>query len=339
MRSVWISRFGGPEVLEVRESQDPQAEKGEARIDVRAAGLNFAEIMARQGMYPDAPKAPCVVGYEVCGVIDQVGQGVTSVKEGDRVIALCRFGGHASKVVIPASQAIAVPATMPFDVGAAIPVAYLTAFHMLFQVAHLRPGMTVLVHMAAGGVGIAALQLCRTVEDVTVIGTASSGKHEIIREEGCDHPIDYRSEDYSKKVREITDGRGVDIVLDALGGRDWKRGYKLLAPAGHLVAFGFANMAAGETRKIGNMIKQIIGVPLFTPMGLMDHNRTISGVNMGHMWSETDMLIGAMRHLVQLWDERKIKPRIDSTFSFEQAADAHRRIHDRKNIGKVILVP
>src|SRR5262252_7975292 len=139
-----------------------------------------------------------------------------------------------------------MPDDMTFEEAAAIPVNYVTAYHMLFRVGALRPRERVLVHMAAGGVGIAALQLCKTVEGVETFGTASASKHDVLREEGCTHPIDYRSVDYEAAVRDLTEGKGVDIVLDALGGRDWKKGFELLRPAGRLIAFGFANMSAGD---------------------------------------------------------------------------------------------
>jgi NADPH:quinone reductase-like Zn-dependent oxidoreductase len=337
VRAVWITKAGDPGVLAVRETPDPAPGPGEVRIRVRAAGLNFAEVMARQGLYPDAPKLPCVVGYEVAGVIDSVGAGVTTLSEGQRVLALVRFGGHADTVCVPEMQAVPMPDGMTFEEGAAIPVNYLTAYHMLFRVANIRPGDKVLVHMAAGGVGIAALQLCRTVEDVVTFGTASAAKHGILRDEGCTHPIDYRTTDYVRAIRERTDG--VDIVLDALGGRDWKKGLSLLRPAGRLVAFGFANMATGERRNLLRIAREAVQIPLFTPMGLMDANRTISGVNLGHLWDQVPMLREELDALVELWVQGRIRPRIDAVYPFTEAARAHRQLGERRNVGKVVLVP
>src|SRR5690348_10904235 len=172
MRGVWITKAGGPEVLAVRETPDPQPQLGEVRIAVRAAGLNFAEVMARQGLYPDAPKPPCVVGYEVAGVVDALGTGAQGPDVGRRVMALVRFGGHADTVCAPAAQVLEIPDELGFEEAAALPVNYLTAYHMLFRVANLRPQERVLVHMAAGGVGLAVLQLCATVDAVTTFGTA-----------------------------------------------------------------------------------------------------------------------------------------------------------------------
>ena len=340
MRAVWISKPGGPEVLAVRETPDPEPGPGEIRIRVRAAGLNFAEVMARQGLYPDAPKPPCVVGYEVSGVVDAVGPGVIEgPSAGARVLALTRFGGHADTVCVPAAQVLEMPDGMGFEEAAALPVNYLTAYHMLFRVAHVRPGERVLVHMAAGGVGIAVLQLCRTVDGVVTFGTASAGKHDVLRAEGCTHPIDYRTEDYVAEVRRLTEGEGVDIVLDPLGGKDWKRGMSLLRPVGRLVGYGFANLAGGERRNLGRLARQVAAVPLFTPLGLMDHNRTVSGVNVGHLWGETALLREELEAVLDLWRAGAIRPRVDEAVPFAEAARAHRRLSERRNVGKVVLVP
>ena len=341
VRAIWITKHGAPEVLAVRETPDPEPGQGEVRIRVRAAGLNFAEVMARQGLYPDAPKPPCVVGYEVAGVVDAFGPGTDgeSLAIGQRVFALVRFGGHADTVCVPAGQVLAMPDDLTFEQAAAIPVNYLTAYHMLFRVAGIRSGDRVLVHMAAGGVGIAVLQLCRTVEGIVTFGTASAAKHQVLREEGCTHPIDYRTEDYVARVRELTGGTGIDLVLDPLGGRDWKRGLGLLRPVGQLIAYGFANLSGGERRNPGRLIKQVTGVPILTPLGLMDHNRTVSGVNLGHLWDRADLLREELAALVGLWHAGAIKPRIDGVYPFTEAAAAHRRLTERRNVGKVVLIP
>jgi len=339
MRAVWITRPGGPGALEVRETADPEPGPGQVRIRVSAAGLNFAEVMAAQGLYPDAPKPPCVVGYEVAGVIDALGERVQGYAVGQRVLAMTHFGGHADLVCVPADHVLAIPDAMSFEEAAAIPVNYVTAYHMLFRVACVRPGERVLVHMAAGGVGMAVLQLCRTVDDLEVFGTASAAKHDVLRAEGCAHPIDYHATNYAAEVRRLTRGEGVDVVLDPLGGNDWRKGLKLLRPAGRLVAYGFANLASGQRRRPARLAAQVAGIPLLTPLQLMNHNRTVSGVNIGHMWDQIAILREELQAVLALWDENKIKPHLDMSYPFAQAADAHRRILQRKNIGKVLLKP
>jgi len=339
MKAIWITRAGGPEVLEVRDGPDPVPRAGEVRVRVRAAGLNFADIMARLGLYPDAPKLPAVVGYEVAGVVDALGPGVTTPEVGTRVLGMTRFGGQAELVCVPAVQAVPMPEAMSFEEGAALPVNYLTAYHALFRVAAVRPREKVLVHMAAGGVGLAALQLCRTVEGVETFGTASASKHGAVREQGCQHPIDYRTQDYEAEVRRLTGGRGVDVVLDPLGGKDWRKGYRLLRPAGRLVAYGFANLASGEKRDYLRLAQEMVQVPIHTPLGLMNDNRAVAGVNIGHLWGEVEMLSEELSTIVALYQRGAIKPHVDVSFPFARAADAHRHIQSRRNVGKVVLVP
>jgi len=339
MRAVVITRHGGPEVLQVRTAPDPTPLAGEVRIRVRAAGLNFAEVMARQGLYPDAPKPPCVVGYEVAGVVDAVGPGVERPAVGARVFALVRFGGHADTICVKAAATWEIPDGVGFEEAAALPVNYLTAWLMIFRTASVRRGERVLVHMAAGGVGIAALQLLRTIPDTEVFGTASGSKHDAIRREGCTHPIDYRTRDYAAEVRALTRGEGIDVVLDPLGGRDWGKGYALLRAGGRIVAYGFANASGGERRSWLRLVSQGIQIPRFSPLRMMGENRGVAGFNLGHLWNRPEMIREAADALIALWREGRIKPHVDSTFPLERAADAHRRIQQRLNVGKVVLVP
>jgi NADPH:quinone reductase-like Zn-dependent oxidoreductase len=339
MRAVWITSAGGPGGLAVREGPDPEPAPGQVRIRVRAAGLCFADVMAAQGLYPDAPKRPCVVGYEAAGVVDALGEGAEGLAAGQRVLALVHFGGHADVVCVPAGQVLEIPDDMSFEVAAALPVNYLTAYHMLFRVANVRPGERVLLHMAAGGVGTAVLQLCRTVDDLVIFGTASAAKHEALRAEGCTHPIDYHAVDYAAEVRRLTGGDGVDLVLDPLGGADWRKGLKLLRPCGRLIAFGFANLASGQRRNPARIAAQLAGIPLLTPLQLMTHNRTVSGVNIGHLWNQAAMLRDELQAVLGLWHAGAIRPHIDAVFPFADAAAAHRRILQRQNIGKIVLTP
>jgi NADPH:quinone reductase-like Zn-dependent oxidoreductase len=241
MRQVWITRAGPPEVLEVREAPDPEPKKGEVRIRVRAAGINFADLMARVGLYPDAPKIPCVVGYEVSGIIDRVGEGVTALKVGSRVLGMPRFGGYTDTLVVAADNVFPMPEKMTFEEGAALPVVYLTAYNMMLFTGTVRPGSSVLIHSAAGGVGLAAIQIAKT-RGCTILGTASPGKHAFLRERGVAHPIDSGG-DYAAAVRAVVGDRGVDLILDPVGGKSWSIGYDLLAPCGRLVAFGLSSAA------------------------------------------------------------------------------------------------
>ena len=339
---MWIPKYGKPDVLEVREASDPTPRPGEVRIRVRASGINFAEIMARQGLYQDAPPLPMVLGYEVSGVIDTVAEGVSDRREGQRVLAITRFGGYADTVCVDAAQTYVMPEQMTFEEGAALPVAYLTAYHMLFNVFRVRAGDHVLIHQAAGGVGTAASQLCRSVGGVTTYGTASAGKHDYVRANGCDHPIDYHSVDYAEEIRRLTNGRGVDAVLDALGGDDWKKGYSLLRPGGLLIPFGWSNMAKHGKRRITHVLGQFTHLPWWTPMSLMHENKGVAGVNMGRLFlpgHEKERTHEAFTALLTLYEQGHIKPHVDRSFPFEQAAEAHGYIEAGQNVGKVLLTP
>jgi NADPH:quinone reductase-like Zn-dependent oxidoreductase len=339
MRAIWTTGTNGPDSLEVRETEDPEPGPGQVRIRVRAAGLCFAEVMAAQGLYPGTPKFPAVLGYEAAGVIDKVGAGVDQRRTGSRVVALARFGAHSDVVCVPDRQALALPPGKDFAEAAAIPVNYLTAYHILFRAAAIRPGERVLVHMAAGGLGTAALQLCRTVDGIETFGTASAKKHPALREEGCAHPIDYRKTDYAREVRRLTGGEGVDVVLDPLGGADSRKGLKLLRPGGRLVAYGFANMMSGQRRRPLRVLRQAAAVPRLTPLQLMNANKTVAGVHIGRLVDQADLLTGELTEVLALWAAGVITPRIDATYPFTKAADAHRRILSRANTGKLILTP
>jgi len=340
MRQIWITRAGPPEVLQVKEAPDPQPKAGEVRIRVEASGINFADILGRMGLYPDLPPIPVVPGYEVGGQVDAVGTGVDGAWIGRDVLALTRFGGYADMVCVPTQQVFVRPPDLSALEGAAIPVNYLTAWQLIVVMGGLKRGETVLVHSAGGGVGIAATQIAKQL-GARVIGTASAAKHAELRALGVDHLIDYRTEDFETRTREITGGRGVELILDPLGGDSWKKGYRLLAPTGRLGAFGASALASGKERSILGMLGVLARVPWFqfNPLALMNANKGVFGVNLGHMWGEGERLRQWADHLLELWAQGVVKPKIARTFRFDEAPLAHHFIQDRGNIGKVLLVP
>ena len=340
MRQVWITKAGEPEVLQVKEAPDPSPGRGEVRIRVEAAGVNFADIAARMGTYPDLPGIPIVVGYEVAGEIDEVGEGVAERQVGDAVFAMTRFGGYSDVVCVPEAQAFPRPQGMSALDGAAIPVNYLTAYQLIKVMGGLREGETVLIHSAGGGVGIAGIQLAKHI-GAKVIGTASTSKHEYLSGIGVDHLIDYRKEDFEKRVMEVTNGAGVELILDAVGGDSFKKGFRILAPTGRLGMFGLSAGSTGKTRSIPSLIKALTGMPWlqFNPPALMNANKAVFGVNLGRMWGQVDRLSDWIDEIVDLYQKGIVKPQVDSTFSFAEAPASHHYIQDRKNIGKVLLVP
>jgi NADPH:quinone reductase-like Zn-dependent oxidoreductase len=335
MRSVWITRTGPPEVLEVREGADPVPGPGDVLIKVRATGVNFADVMARLGLYPDAPPLPCVVGYEASGTVAQAGAGVDGqLTPGRRVVALTRFGGYADTIRVPAAQVFPLPDAITFEEAAAIPVNYLTAVLMLRHFGNVKRGERVLVHAAAGGVGMAAIQLCR-IAGAEVIGTASAAKHGVLRDAGVTHAIDYRTQDFETEVKRLTGGRGVDIVLDATGA--FRKSYRCLAPLGRLVCFGLSGAATGERPSRLAAVKRLVTLPWFHPIKLMNDNKAVVGVNLGHLWGHIEMLRGEMLGLLADYEAGRIKPVVGKTFPLADAAAAHRYIQERQNVGKVVL--
>jgi NADPH:quinone reductase-like Zn-dependent oxidoreductase len=340
MRQIWIPKAGPPEVLELREAPDPIPRRGEARIRVEAAGVNFADIMGRLGLYPDLPPMPVVVGYEVAGRVDAIGDGVPSDWVGRDVLAMTRFGGYSDVLCVPESQVLVRPEGMSAAEGAALPVNYLTAYQLIEVMGGLRAGETMLVHSAGGGVGIAAIQLARHLGART-IGTASAGKHDYLKGIGLDHAIDYTREDFEARVREITEGRGVELVLDAVGGKSFKKSYRALAPTGRLGMFGFSAAATGKTRSWLSFLRAAAQMPWlqFTPLALMNQNKGVFGVNVGHLWNEIDRINRWMEALLGYYREGAIRPVVATSFPFAEAAAAHHYIQDRKNVGKVLLVP
>ncbi|MBK8256738.1 MAG: zinc-binding dehydrogenase [Polyangiaceae bacterium] len=335
MRQVWISRAGPPEVLELREAPDPEPAAGEVRVRVSRSGINFADLMARVGLYPDAPPIPCVVGYETAGVVDRVGKGVTGIREGDRVMAMPKFGGYTDTLVVAADQVFAMPAKMTFDEGAALPVVYLTAYTMMIFTGNLRPRSKVLIHSAAGGVGLAAIDIAKTRE-CEMFGLASKGKHNFLRERGVQH-VFKNEEDWPAAVRELTAGQGLDLVLDPVGGKSWRIGYDLLGPCGRLVAFGLSAAASGKTRNLFKALWQVLQIPKFNPTDMMGDNKTVTGVNMGHLFSRVDLLRPQMIDLVAMYEKGQIAPYVSKVFPAAEAPAAHHFIHDRKAVGKVLL--
>src|SRR5579864_1461175 len=262
MRQIWITRAGPPEVLQVKEAADPAPNAGEVRIRVEASGVNFADIMGRMGVYPDLPPTPVVPGYEVSGRIDAVASGVDESWIGQDVIAMTRFGGYADVVCAPIKQIFPRPAGLSALEGAAIPVNYFTAWQLAVVMGGLKANETVLIHSAGGGVGIAATQIAKHI-GARVIGTASAAKHAELRALGADHLIDYRTEDFETRTRDITNGRGVELILDAVGGESWKKGYRVLAPTGRLGLFGMSAAVSGKERNLLGMLATVARIPWF----------------------------------------------------------------------------
>jgi NADPH:quinone reductase-like Zn-dependent oxidoreductase len=332
MRAVVITKHGGPDVLRVQERPDPELKPGEVRIDVAAAGVNFADVMARMGLYPDAPKTPCVVGYEVAGTILELGEGVEGLNHGERVVAGTKFGGYASQVTVPASDVVPLPEELTFEQGAAIPVNYATAWAGLIGYGSLQPGERVLIHSCGGGVGIAATQIAKR-HGAEIYGTASPGKHARISELGVDQTVDYTKSGWERGLPKF------DVILDAIAGRSFRRSYSLLRPGGRMVAFGASALVSGERRNVLTALGAVARMPRFNLIKQMSESKAVIGLNMLTLWKDRGTLEPWIAPLREMLDDGTVKPVVAGDFSFEEAGAAQSMITERRNVGKVVLVP
>ncbi len=319
-------------MLQTRERPDPSLGKGEVRIAVAAAGINFADVMARIGIYPDAPKPPCVVGYEVAGTILELGEGVEGLTHGQRVLAGTKFGGYASQVVAAAGDVVPLPEELTFEQGAAIPVNYATAWAGLIGYGNLQPGERVLVHSAGGGVGIAATQIAKRY-GAEIYGTASPAKHARILELGVDHALDYTRDGWEQGLPKF------DLIMDAVGGKSLRRSYNLLRAGGRLVAFGASAAVSGEKRNLVSGLGTVLRMPRFSMIKQISESKAVIGLNMLSLWKDRQTLSPWIEPLRELMADGTVKPVVAGAFSFEDAGEAQRMITERRNVGKVVLTP
>jgi NADPH:quinone reductase-like Zn-dependent oxidoreductase len=333
---VVVTRFGGPHVLELREEDLPPLAKGQLLLRVRAAGVNFADIFAREGLYGPGPRAPFVPGFEVAGEVEAAGPD-TPKPEG-RVFAVSRFGGYSSRLVVQAARTYPIPRDWTFEEAAGFPGTYLTAWQGIANVARMRAGEKLLVHSAAGGVGIAAGQIARALE-IEAIGTVGSpGKLEEARAAGYAHVFDYKARDFEAAVREVSPA-GVDVVLDAIGGGGvFEKGYRLLRPGGRLLCYGLAGMTPRGVRpSYLRLALEWLRLPRFDPIRLIDDNKTVSGFQVLRLWEEEAVLQDSMKDLLALAEKGALRPRVSRTFPLAQAAAAHQLLHSGTTTGKLIL--
>lgn len=338
MKRVWITRRGGPEALALREEPDPVPRPGEVRLRVDYAGVNFADVMIRIGLYPGAPRLPMVPGYEVAGVVDALGEGAPAALAGRRALAFCNFGGYADVVCVPAGAVFPLPDGVGTAEAAALPVNFLTAWQMLEIMAPPRAGDAVLIHGAAGGVGTAATQLARR-RGARVLGSASPAKHAWLRERGVELCLDSRRRGAAAAVREATGGRGADVVLEPRHGRWIRESYECLAPTGRLVLFGFADAATLRGSRLAPL-RTLAGVPWLrlNPLRLVNDNRGVLGVNLGRLWGDGARVAGWMREILALAAAGEVRPVLDRAYTFRDAGRAHLALQERRNRGKILLV-
>jgi NADPH:quinone reductase-like Zn-dependent oxidoreductase len=343
-----VQKYGPPEVMQWKEVPEPEARPGQALIRVRAIGINFADLLARLGVYSTTPKAPFIPGLELAGEVEQVVPGKADearagtpptppLRVGDRVAALTMFKGYAERAVVGTGQVFRIPEKMTFEEAATIPVNYLTAWQSMFEMGNLRAGDRMLITSAAGGVGVAAVQLAKA-RGIVTFGTASSAKQDFLRQQGVDYPIDYTREKFLDVVRRAAP-EGIEMAFDAIGGKSYLQSYKCLGPMGRLVAYGFSTVV-GDSGRVNYLraAREMWDTPRFHPLKLIDRNIAVIGVHIGKLAHKAPVLRPQLEEIFRMWQGGTVKPVIGRTFPLQEAAAAHRYIHTRQNIGKVLLL-
>lgn len=337
MRTILISKTGNPEVMDLIQVPEPVPAHGEALIRVKSSGINFADILARKGLYPDAPKLPLTPGYEVAGTVCDTGPDIPKSLIGKRVISFTRFGGYADYVSVPVNQIFEIPGKVDFEHAVSLPVAYSTAYLLLVVMGSLQPGETVLIQNAGSSVGLAALDIAR-YKGARVFGTASSHKHAQLLNMGFETLIDYREKDWEQEIKRYTDGQGVDLIIDPIGGKNWLKSYRALAATGRLGMYGISSVCQKRLGCTLSLLATVLQMPFFHPLSFLEKNRGVFGVNMAHLWDLPGKIRNWMEIILEGVESGWVKPHIDRAFSMEDAADAHAYIESRKSIGKVVLV-
>lgn len=325
MKAIQIKRTGAPEVLEYVEIERPSPEKGQVLVKIASASVNFADTMMRQGTYPMMPSLPVIPGLEYSGTIEAVGKDVTQLRTGQNVVVFGK-SGYAEYAVAPAESVIPIPSELDKDVAAAFPLVYLTAYHMLHTMARVQAGQTILLHAAAGGVGTAVIQLAR-LAGVTIIGlTGSPEKVRYARDQGAAHIVNHKTENVTERVKQITKGRGVDVVLNSVAGDTFARDLEFVVPLGQIIWFGFA---AGLPQE--NLVAQ-----------LAKHFVKSVGVRTFSIFSvaaNPELMVPSMQTVLRYLMEEKIQPHIHESIPLSEAVRAHALLESSAVKGKLILKP
>ncbi len=332
---VMLTRYGGPEVLEVQEHELPAPGPGEVRVAVRAAGINFAEIFCRLGLYSAAPPPPFVPGFEFAGEVVDAGEGV-SWRPGDRVLGVTRFGGYQGGLIAEAARLRAIPEGWSFEEAGGFPAAALTAAYGLFELGRLRPGERVVIHSAAGGVGSLAVQLARARGAVVVGTCGSDAKLPVLEQLGCALALNYKQGDWAATVRERLGP--VDIVFDALGGRVLKQGYDLLRNRGRLVSYGFSLMASpGDAPSWPRLAWQWLQMPRFSPLKLVGDSRSVAGFNVLRLWDELDVLAGLFDEALDIARRGLVRVPLGEVAPYTEVGRLHTALQAGRTTGKLVM--
>ncbi len=335
MKGIYIVKYGdADEAFEVRETPKPLPKPGEVLVKVEGFGLNFADIMARKGMYEDAPPIPSLIGYDVVGRVERVGANITHLFEGDRVTALTRFGGYAEYALTDGRAAAKISDTMSIPVGTALTTQFCTAYYCAAEAVNLFEGDRVLIHSAAGGVGTALMQYAKYKKCEIFATTGSSAKVEMLKQMGADHVIDTSKVQFDDYIDDTTKGDGVDVIFDAVGADFIRRGISALSPGGRIVCYGAAQMT--DATNIFSKLVKGIQFGIYHPAVFMMASKSLIGVNMLKIADGKPMVLKrCLENVVRLVEEGVFKPQEGKLFKADDIAEAHKYLESRKSTGKV----
>lgn len=342
MQKVVIDKPGSYEQLKIKEFPTPKPGKGEVLIEVKACGVNFADCCVRMGVYSSAKEFvgwPITPGFEVSGIIAEVGEGVTRFAKGQKVIAVSLFGGYTSHLVVPENQVYPLPKDLSFEQGASIPVIFLTAYYGLFELAHPKNSNTMLVHSAAGGVGGALIQLGKLAGCVTVGVVGASHKVDYLKQLGADHIID-KSKHNLWKEAEVISPKGFDHIFDANGAETLKQSYKHLNSGGKLIVYGFHTMFS-KGRGTPNWFKMIwdyLNTPTFNPLKMTNDNHSVMAFNLSYLFGKKEELNESVSKMLAWFQEGKLNPPPIKTYPLDKVDEAHRDLESGNTIGKIVLI-
>ena len=333
--AVLIKNTSANKAFEIREVELPEVKKGQVLIKVEAFGLNFADVMARKGMYKEAPPLPAILGYDVAGTIEAVGDEVFNLQKGDKVTAMTRFGGYAEYAVTNASAVAVIPANIDTATATALTTQYCTAIYAASEMINLYKGDKVLIHSGAGGVGTALIQYAKYMQCEIFATAGSNEKLNYLKQLGVHHAINYNTQDFEKNIKEITHQKGVDVIFDAVGGKSVKKGMRLLAPGGRLVCYGASDIS---DKNLFGKIKTVLGFGFYHPFMFMMPSKSIIGINMLHIADHQPQVIErCLKKVMKFSADGIFVPTVAKIFDVKDIGQAHEFLENRKSIGKVVV--
>lgn len=337
MKAAFVTKYGGPEVLEIRKAPEPIPGPHQVLVRVRAIGLNFADIFGRLGVYPGTPKPPFIPGLEFSGDVAGMGSAVTGFEVGQRVMGYSRLGSHAEYVLVSSNLTTVLPEPMTYEEGASFLATSLTAYHGLIRLANLREGERLLVHAAAGGVGLATVQMARALGAEVFATAGTEEKVNLVRSHGADLVINYNTMDFAEEILRATNNYGVDVVMDSVGGEVFKKSWAILAQMGRYVLFGVSGVtSAGALNRLRAANVFSFMRPIFPP-SLMSANKAIFGFNLGTLTGKELYFRDAVLEMVQFYNRGILKPVIGKVFTFDRIVEAHTYLQMRQSVGKVVV--